>query len=217
VSGAFVPPDISLTPGRPLVVSDADEVLLRFLVGLERYLPSQDLYLDLKGYALTGSIRHSGSGEAADQAAVSAVIKAFHGTAGLDLEAVAGAAAALADLAAHAQIVILTNVAPENAAGRRANLAGHGIDFPVIPNAGLKGPMVAALAAAAGAPTFFVDDIPHHHASVAAAAPDVHLVHFVADERLFRMATRSPHARLFTSDWSEAATHILEALGQTAR
>ena len=101
--------------------------------------------------------------------------------------------------------------------GRRANLLAHGIDFPVINNSGLKGPMVAALARDLGAPVFFVDDIPHHHASVATLAPGTHQIHFVADERLFRMATRSPHADLFTSDWTEAADHILATLNGRPR
>lgn len=210
----LIPADLSLVAGRPLVICDADEVLLRFLAGLERYLPSQGLYLDLKGYALTGSIRHGDSREAAEQSVVSAVIKSFHATAGLELEAVAGAAEALQRLSPHAQIVVLTNIAPEAAAGRRANLAAQGIDYPVIPNSGLKGPMIAAMAARTGAPVVFVDDIHHHHASAAEAHPATHSIHFVADERLFRLATPSPHARLFSSDWAETADHILQTLGR---
>ena len=201
-----------LAPGRPLIVCDADEVLLQFLGGLEAYLPGQGLYLDLAGYALTGSIRRAGTGEPLPQAEVGPLIKAFHATAGLDLRPVAGAAEALSGLAAHAQIVILTNVADELAAARRANLAGHGMDYPVVPNAGLKGAAVAALAGRAGAPVFFIDDIPHHHASVAEAVPGAHQIHFVADERLFRLATASPHAGLFTSNWAEAAAHIHDTL-----
>ena len=217
MSDIVLPENLEITSGRPLVISDADEVLLRFLAGLERFLPSQDLYLDLKSYALTGAIRRAGSGDAVDQAGVSQVIKTFHATAGLDLDPVAGAADALSRISAEAQVVVLTNIIPENVAGRRANLLAHGIDFPVLNNSGLKGPMVAALAKRAAAPAFFVDDIPHHHASVATLAPGTHQIHFVADERLFRMATRSPHAALFTSDWSETADHILATLGGVAR
>ncbi|MBL9011208.1 MAG: hypothetical protein JNL56_08525 [Alphaproteobacteria bacterium] len=205
---------IQLIAGRPLVVCDADEVLLQFLGGLEAYLPSQGLYLDLEGYALTGSIRRAATGEPLVQTDVGALIKAFHETAGLALQPVAGAAAALADLATTAQIVILTNVAQDLAVGRRANLAGHGMDYPVVPNSGLKGPAVSALAARAQAPVFFIDDIPHHHASVAEAAPGTHQIHFVADERLFRMAKASPHAGLFTSDWAEAGAHVRARLDQ---
>ncbi|MFT3808420.1 MAG: hypothetical protein QM698_00725 [Micropepsaceae bacterium] len=198
--------------GRPLIVVDADEVLLRFLQGLENYLPSEGLYLDLQTYQLTGNIRRSSDGGALDQASVSALLKTFHATAGLDLSPVAGASDALAALAPHAQIVVLTNIAPELTERRRANLRAHGLDYPVIANAGLKGPAFAALAAAARAPAIFVDDIPRHHASVAEAHAGAHQIHLVADPRLFAMAKPAPQAGLFTSDWNAAHSHILKTL-----
>ena len=45
---------LDLVPGRPLVVSDADEVLVQFVAGLELYLETQGLWLDLQSFALTG-------------------------------------------------------------------------------------------------------------------------------------------------------------------
>lgn len=202
----------SIATGRPLIVCDADEVLLQFLRGLEASLPAQGLLLDLTQYNLTGAIKRADTGEALTQREVGAVIKAFHADAGLRLDAVEGAAEALRALSDHAQIVILTNVVPEQGAARRANLARLGMDYPVLPNSGLKGQAVKRLAEQCAAPVFFVDDIAHHHADVATAWPDTHQIHFVADERLFGMASRSPHARLFTRDWAEARDHMLDAL-----
>lgn len=201
-----------IRPGRPLIVVDADEVLLRFVEGLEAWLPDRDAFLDLQGYKLTGNIRRTTDRAPLDQPAVSALLKTFHATAGLDLLPVAGAAEALANLARHAQIVVLTNIAPELAGRRRANLRSHGLDYPVIANSGLKGPAFAALAAAAAAPAVFVDDIPQHHASVAGAHRGAHQVHLVADPRLFAAATAAPEAALFTSDWGAAHRHIAQAL-----
>ncbi len=201
-----------LQRGRPLVVVDADEVLLRFLAGLEAWLPGQEAFLDLASYQLTGNIRRTADNSPVDQATVSALLRDFHASAGLSLEPVAGAAAALDELGRHAQIVVLTNIAPELADRRRANLRAHGIDYPVIANSGLKGAAFAALAAEAAAPAFFVDDIPHHHASVAKAHRGTHQVHFVADARLFAMARPAPEASLFTSDWDQARLHILNIL-----
>jgi len=207
---SVAPPIIA---GRPLVVVDADEVLLQFLAGLEAYLPAAGLFLDLNSYQLTGNIRRIDTGEPLEQPAVTAMLKMFHATAGLDLQPVAGAAYALADLDRHAQIFVLTNIAPDLAERRRANLKAHGLDYPVIANSGLKGPAFAMMARAAGAAAVFVDDIPHHHASVAEAVPGAHQIHLVADPRLFRMAEPAAQASLFTSDWREAHTHILKALG----
>ncbi len=201
--------------GRPLIVVDADEVLLRFLQGLEHYLPAIGLFLDLRTYQLTGNIRRKSDGEALGQEAVTSLLKTFHASAGLDLAPVSGAREALADLAERAQIFVLTNIAPELADRRQDNLRRHGLDYPVIANSGLKGPAFAALAAAACAPAVFVDDIPHHHASVAESCAGAHQIHLVADPRLFALAKPSPQAGLFTSDWNVAHGHILKSLDLT--
>lgn len=201
-----------LVPGRPLIVCDADEVLLQFLAGLEAFLPNQGHRLELTSYALTGNIRRLADGEAVSQEEVSALLKAFYATGGLELDVVPGAADALNALAEHAQIVILTNVTPEAAAGRSANLSRHGIEFPVLSNSGGKGKRVRTMAESLGAPVFFIDDIPFHHDDVAKAWPDTNHIHFVADPRLFRFSIPSDRARLFTSSWPEAAAHILETL-----
>ncbi len=200
--------------GRPVVVCDADEVLLRFLADLEAFMPSRGVYLDLQGYALTGAIKRSDDGVALAQADVSLLLKAFYAERGAELTPVEGAAEALARLSERAQIVVLSNVAPEIAAARRENLRRAGMDYPVIANAGLKGEMVRLLADEAGAPAAFIDDIAHHHASVAESAPETHRVHFIADPRLFRLASPSRHAALFTSDWAEAAADIERALAR---
>jgi hypothetical protein len=203
-------PDI--IPGRPLVVCDADEVLLQFLRGLERALGQQDLYLDLSSYAISGNVKRTGTGEALTQPEVSAIISTFHAEGGLALDAVEGAALALEQISRHAQIVILTNIGADIAGRRRDNLTRLGMNYPVVPNSGLKGPALQRMAELAAAPVFFIDDIPQHHAAVAEAWPDTHQIHFVADPRLFAMAKPSPHARLFSSDWSETGDHILSHL-----
>lgn len=201
-----------LIPGRPLIVCDADEVLLQFIAGLEAFLPGHGHRLDLTSYALTGNIRRVADDVPATQDEVSALLKQFYTTDGLDLEIVPGAAEALNGLAAHAQIVILTNVAPEAALGRSRNLARHGIEFPVVSNSGGKGKRVREMAEALGAPVVFIDDIAFHHKDVAEAWPGTHHVHFVADPRLFAFSTRSPHANVYTSNWTEAADYIRAAL-----
>ena len=82
------------------------------------------------------------------------------------LEPVEGAREALAALAPRIDIVVLTNITPAQASRALRNLAALGLDLPLVANSGLKGPAVKALAARAGRPVFFVDDIPQHLASV---------------------------------------------------
>ena len=51
--------------GRPLVIVDADEVILRFVDGFDRFLRVRGLYLDLTSYRLHGNVK-----SLADNAAV---------------------------------------------------------------------------------------------------------------------------------------------------
>jgi len=199
---------LAIAPDRPLIVSDADEVLLQFLAGLETYIAGRDLYLDLTSYALTGNIRRRADAAALPGDQVKALLDDFFAARTEVLEPVAGAADALAALAGRAQIVVLTNVPPAQREARAAALRRHGMDYPVVANVGTKGAAVAALAAATAAPTFFLDDIPRNIASVAEAAADVVRIHFVADPRLARLIGPAPdsHARL--DDWPAAHAFI---------
>ena len=80
-------------------------------------------------------------------------------------------------------------------------------DLPIEPMAALMARQVTARAA-------FVDDLISNLDSVAESAPETHRVHFIADPRLFRLASPSRHAALFTSDWAEAAADIERALAR---
>ncbi len=41
-----------------------------------------------------------------------------------------------------ADVIMLTNLPHEAGDDRRANLAGHGLNFPVVTNSGPKGPAI---------------------------------------------------------------------------
>ena len=74
---------------------------------------------------------------------------------------VEGARDSLHALSRQLDIVVLTNIAPAQAAARAAQSGrASGSTLPLVANSGLKGEAVKALAARAGRPSFFVDDIP---------------------------------------------------------
>jgi hypothetical protein len=81
-----------------------------------------------------------------------------------------------------------------------------------VANSGLKGPAVRDLANHAGAPAFFIDDIPQQLASAAEHAPDVTRIHLVGDERLKPLLAPSPHAHHYAQDWTSAEAFIREQL-----
>ncbi|HEY1632141.1 MAG TPA: hypothetical protein VGF56_12570 [Rhizomicrobium sp.] len=201
------PATVPLTPGKPLLIVDADEVLLRFAEGFDRFLQARDLYLDLVSYRLHGNVRRrSGNGPLLD-IEVTALLDEFR--AELDwLDAVEHAQGALTALAATMTVVVLSNVTPAQAPGRLRNLAKLGWDFPLLTNSGSKGEAVRVLAKRAKAPTFFIDDVPMHHEAVAQTAPDVFRIHLIGDDRLKPLLPPTPHAHLRAEDWRDAHAFI---------
>jgi len=201
------PLTVPLTAGRPLTIVDADEVLLRFADGLDRFLRARGLYLDLTSYRLHGNVKRLDDGTAALDIEVTALLDEFRTD--LDsLDPVSGAVAAMAALAQRCDVVVLSNVSPAQAPARLRNLAAHGFNFPLLVNAGLKGAAVKALEGRAGAPVFFIDDIPHHHADVAETAPDVLRIYLIGDDRLKPLLPPSPHVHLRAETWEDARRFI---------
>ena len=206
--GAALP---RIARGRPLVIVDADEVLLRFVAGFDKFLRERGLYLDLSSYRLHGNVKRLDDNTPILDVEVTALLEEFRSD--LDwLEAVDGAQAALATLGDDASIAVLTNISPVQAGPRMRNLMTLGLDLPLIANSGLKGPAVRDLANHAQASTFFVDDIPQQLASAAEHAPDVQRIHLIGDERLKPLLAPSPHAHHYAQDWPSAEAFIREQL-----
>ena len=196
-----------LTPGRPLLIVDADEVVLRFVDGFDQFLRIQGLYLDLASYRLHGNIKRMDDGRPVLDVEVSALLDEFRRD--LDsLEAVEGAHAALTALAPRLDIVMLSNIVPWQGPPRARNIAAIGLDMPLVANSGHKGPAVKALTARAGRPAFFIDDISQNLASAAEAAPEIFRIHLIGDDRLKPLLPPAPHAHLRADHWRDAHAFI---------
>ena len=202
--------DLEIDPERPVVISDADEVVLQFVSALEDFLEARQraMFLDLTSFALTGNIRYRDTAEPATAAEVKALLADFFDQRTEHLSPVPGAAEALAALSPRAQIVILSNVPLAQRGARHRSLQRHGMDFPVIANSGAKGPAVAEIVADLAAPAFFLDDIPHHITSVAQASAEVVRMHFVADPRLARLVDPPDDCHFHGGDWPTARQFI---------
>ena len=194
---------------RPLVITDADEVLFNFMVGLEEFLGTRELYFDWSSFALTGNIRRITSREPIEQQEVGGLLMDFFDQRCADLPAVEGAAEGLANLSGHAQIVVLSNVPPKYADKRRAGLLSGGMDFPLIANIGSKGEVVRFLTDGLQAPAFFIDDIPHNHSSVNKHAAHVQRLHYIADARLSKLLGPAEHSHTRLHSWPEISDHII--------
>jgi hypothetical protein len=199
---------------RPLVICDCDEVLLHFADPFRSYLGDvHDMELRFDSFSLAGSIRRRACGSGITQAEVEPLLDGFFES-WIDRQyPAAGAVEALRELAAVADIVILTNVKDMVRTRRGAELARHGMPYEVVCNRGPKGPPLAALLAERQpSRAVFVDDLPPHHASVARHAPEVHRIHMVADPELRGLIPPAPDAHVRIDEWPAALAHIRDHL-----
>jgi hypothetical protein len=203
---------IDLDPTRPLIITDADEVLVRFGVGMEEFLAAQGLYYDWSAFHFEGTIRRSSDDLAIPNHAVADIREKFLDDCVADLPPVFGASDALRRLSDHAQIVVLTNIPHSARDARRAGLTRLGMDYPIVTNVGGKGHAVRDIARRVDARAVFVDDLPEHHESVALHAEDVHRIHFIEDPRLENLVGPAHHSHFRAETWSETERIIRSVL-----
>ncbi len=199
---------LRLDSRRPLVICDVDEVVVHFTRDFERYIAALGLWLDASSFALNGDVRRAAGGSAVAAAEAAALIERFFADRALHMQPIDGAVEALLGIGARAEIVMLTNLPHRAGDDRRRNLAGHGLPFPAVTNSGPKGPAVKILAAMVQAPVVFVDDSPGFIASAHQHAPEVHLIHFLHDERFARHVEPFDFVSLRTDSWDEAGPHV---------
>lgn len=201
--------ELALDPGRPLLISDADEVLFDFMATFVGFVEERGHYYDWKTFALTGNIRRPHDHTALPPAEVRDLINTFFAERTETIPPVAGAADALRGLTQDGvQVVVLSNLPLAQRADRARALSRHGMDYPIVANAGLKGPTVRALAEQAKAPAAFIDDIGHHHESVAEHAAAVHRLHFSSHPRLRALQGHIPTAHHQAESWEELAAEV---------
>lgn len=207
---------VTLSPDRPLIICDADEVLFAFMAAFEAYLNEAGHYFDWSSFALTGNVRRQSDSEPLEGVEVTLLLGRFFSDCTAGIDPVPGAADSLKQLSRRAQVVVLSNLPVDQAPARRQALVHNGMDYPLVANTGPKGPAVAQLIETLAAPAFFIDDGPNHHKSVAEHAAKVRRLHMVADDRLAKLIEPAPHSHHRTDDWTAAAAVIeneLTALG----
>jgi hypothetical protein len=193
---------------RPLVICDVDEVVVHFTRDFETYISAHGLWLDPASFALSGNIRHRHDQSPADDVLIMDLVSRYFADRTLHQEPIEGAVDALLEIGETATVVMLTNLPHSSGDHRRQNLANHGLPFPVVTNSGPKGPAIAELVRRSGQLAVFIDDSPSFIASAYDHAPEVHLVHFLHDERFARHVEPVNYVSLRTDSWDEARPHI---------
>jgi len=199
--------------GRPLFVTDCDEVLLHMVSHFADWVAeAHDLSFDLSAPGFRDALRDR-DGQPVEAERVWPLLDGFFAGEMHRQNVVPGAAEALAAISDHADIVVLTNIGDEFEAGRVEQLERFEIRHRVLCNRGGKGRPVLELIEAMGpSATVFVDDLAVHHESVAIHAPQVWRLHMVAEPRLAAHTPAAPHAHARIDSWDEAVPWILERL-----
>lgn len=206
--------DIQIEHNRPLIITDADEVLFNFMQGMELFLAENDMFFDWQSFALHGNIKKKSDETVVEAENIPILLDQFFNEYAHRLPAVDGAADTLARLSEHAQIVVLSNVPPKYAHKRLAGLKQADMDYPLIANVGPKGHVVRHLTQNLQRPAFFIDDIPTNHGSVRKHAEHVHRLHYIADERLAKLLGPAEHSSARLDSWPELYTHILAIIDE---
>jgi hypothetical protein len=192
---------LSLDAARPLLAVDVDEVVVGLAGHLAEYAADQGYALRLTGYKLDGALwRYDGTEASAEE--FQTIFRGFFETQTLHQRVYDGAAEALGTLSRDVEVIILTNVPFYAHDDRIENLRGHGIDFPVVANAGPKGPALRWLHERAGRMAF-IDDSPAQLASSAKHAPDVARIHFIGDEALRVHLAEVEAAQHHAESWTD--------------
>lgn len=199
--------------GRPLLISDCDDVLLHFAPHFADYVAEAHGYrfaLGVPGFA--GALTDE-TGVAVAPERAWELLGGFFDAEMHRQHLVDGALDALRTIGEEADIVILTNIRDEYQANRVEQLERLEIRHRVLCNQGGKGRPVAELVAdMRPGPTVFVDDLPVHHESVAKHAPEVWRLHMIAEPLMAAASPPAEHAHARIDRWDEALPWVLEKL-----
>ena len=199
--------------GRPLVITDCDEVLLHMVAPFGAWLgETQGVNFNFATHDFSRAMSYRDSGEFVPQREIWRLLGAFFDTEMVRQSPIAGALDAMASLAERADVVVLTNLEHHRNAARTAQLATHGLDIRVFTNQGPKGPALRAiLDEYRPSAALFIDDLPQHHGSAAEEVPDVLRLHLCGEPLLaphIACAHQAGHAHARIDSWAAALPWI---------
>ena len=204
---------------RPLIVTDCDEVLLHMVGPFRDWLAEQQgIDFSMNDSDFSKALRHRETGALVEVEKVWPLLNAFFDSEMHRQYPVAGAVEAMNELAAHADIVVLTNLLDHRQDTRTRQLADHGLTLRVFTNQGPKGPALQRiLDEYQPSRAVFIDDLAQHHDSVAGLIPHVGRLHLCGEPLLaphIPCALSAGHAHARIDEWGRALPWLLERLYQ---
>ena len=195
--------NLSININKPLLIFDADEVLVLFARHFSQFLNKLGWRLNLKGYRLDDAIENIQDGHIADKKTYQNLIDDFINKETANQPEANGASATLKKFNAEAEIVILTNVPNRVYSQRIKNLADLNMSYPTISNSGLKGPALVEITKLTKKTCVFVDDNPFQIASAFEHTPNIYRFHFTACKIVKKTMPYAEGATHRPKSWSE--------------
>lgn len=199
--------NVKLT-GRPVIISDVDDVVLTFIEPFQRFLVENSFRFLPRSFRLTGNIVRIETEEAVDEIAVRGLLDRFFEEQENWQDPVAEAVAVLSDLSNDADILFLTAMTPAYIAQRRTLLDALGLHYPLVATREAKGHVAARILGDSAVKTAFIDDMAHHISSVKAYLPDCLLIHMPPESDVHAMAPGADKGTVTAKNWPEARHHI---------
>ena len=203
---------LSLDPTLPLMIFDADEVLVHFAEPFANYLKKHNHRLHLTGYRLDNAIKIAETDDVADPDTAKDLVWGFINEETKNQPAAKGAPEALKKLQEYAQIIILSNVPHSVHDDRVFNLKSIDMDYPLISNEGMKGPAVKEILKNHKAVSFFIDDNPYQVESVYNDNQDTVCVHFSVCDLVKPYMPKAVGASIEPTSWDDLVLKLINYL-----
>ena len=204
--------NLNIDPNLPLMIFDADEVLVHFAEPFATYIKKHNHRLHLTGYRLDNAIKKADTDEVADPDTAKDLVWGFINEETKSQPAAKGAPQALKKLQAYAQIIILSNVPHSVHVDRVANLKSLNMDYPLISNEGMKGPAVKEILRNHKAQSFFIDDNPYQVESVYNDNQQTVCVHFSVCDLVKPYMPKAVGASIEPTSWEDLVAQLIGCL-----
>ncbi len=201
--------NLNIDPNLPLMIFDADEVLVHFAEPFATYIKKHNHRLHLTGYRLDNAIKKADTDEVADPDTAKDLVWGFINEETKSQPAAKGAPQALMKLQAYAQIIILSNVPHSVHDDRVANLKSLNMDYPLISNEGMKGPAVKEILKNHKAQSFFIDDNPYQVESVYNDNQQTVCVHFSVCDLVKPYMPKAVGASIEPTSWQDLVSQLI--------
>ena len=204
--------NLNIDSNLPLMIFDADEVLVHFAEPFATYIKKHNHRLHLTGYRLDNAIKKADTDEVADPDTAKDLVWGFINEETKNQPAAKGAPQALKKLQVYAQIIILSNVPHSVHDDRVANLKSLNMDYPLISNEGMKGPAVKEILRNHKAQSFFIDDNPYQVESVYNDNQQTVCVHFSVCDLVKPYMPKAVGASIEPTSWEDLVAQLIGCL-----